>query len=168
VRPVGSITLPLTTYGRSDAVVRMKAVLLLIGLTVAIEILVLAYRRTQGGSTATEVFHLRSECASLTEKFGALHPGLGTSRWVSRYNPKTNRCYALLTEIGSGDIHRELIDVQTGEILASTLRRTSETSNFKAGELKPDVKMTLPADASARFEAVERFINATMADDRKR
>jgi hypothetical protein len=167
-RPVGSITLPLTTYGRSDAVVHMKAVLLVIGLTVAIEVLILAYRRTQGGSTATEVFHLRSECASLTEKFGALHPALGSSSWASRYNPKTNRCYALLTEIGSGDIHRELIDVQTGETLASTLRGTSEASKLKAAEIKPDLKLTLPADRSARFEAVERFINATMADDRKR
>ena len=140
VRPVGSITLPLTTYGRSDAVVHMKAVLLLIGLTVAIEVLVLAYRRTQSGSTATEVFHLRSECASLTEKFGALHPALGSSGWVSRCSPKTNRCYALLTEIGSGDTHRELIDVQTGETLASTLRGTSEASKLKAAEIKPDLK----------------------------
>ncbi len=49
--------------------------------------------------TATEVFHLRSECAALGEKIldaSIVGPALYKSQ-ISHYNPQTNRCYVELT-----------------------------------------------------------------------
>jgi hypothetical protein len=116
--------------------------------------------------TATEVFHLRSECADLAAKIRTLHPGFGVSDNVlSHYDPHTNRCYVQLTDIGQ-DLMHSLYDGQTGDLLASTIRSMNEDSTFKSGEVKGGLK-NLPADTEARYKAAEDFIAAMMADDRK-
>lgn len=81
--------------------------------------------------TATEVFHLRSECAALGRKIlndSLIGPGLSQSQ-VSHYDPKSNRCYIELTIqttpwdllTGSGNrIDVYLFDGQTEELLAAS------------------------------------------------
>lgn len=75
--------------------------------------------------SATEVFHLRSECANLGVKIlNESIIGIAlTQSQISHYNPKTNRCYIEVT-VQSGDLtkpveimSRYLYDGQTGEIL---------------------------------------------------
>ena len=76
--------------------------------------------------TATEIFHLRSECAALGEKIldaNVVGPALSKSQ-ISRYDPQTNRCYVELT-VQTADttkpisyFSRSVYDGQTGEILA--------------------------------------------------
>src|ERR1039457_4652402 len=75
--------------------------------------------------TASEVFRLRSECAKLGDKLrdeNTIGPAL-TQDVVTKYNPETNRCYALLTIQNiekSEDVGRYLYDGQTRELLAFT------------------------------------------------
>jgi hypothetical protein len=80
----------------------------------------------QRQASATEVFHLRSECADLGVKI--LNDNLVgmalTKSQVSHYNPKTNRCYVVLTiqsanlSAPSQRFEEYLYDGQTGEQLA--------------------------------------------------
>ena len=75
--------------------------------------------------TATEVFHLRNECAKMGEKIlSETLIGIDLSKsQVSKYDPKSNRCYVELF-IASTDPKDELYtnsvlyDGQTGEMLA--------------------------------------------------
>ena len=88
--------------------------------------------------TATEVFHLRSECAALGKKIldsSLVGPALYQSQ-VSHYEPRTNRCYVELT-IQTADPHRfndhfgrYLYDGQTGELLASTQSKKGVKTAF--------------------------------------
>lgn len=78
--------------------------------------------------TATEVFHLRTECAKMGEKIlnnNVVGSAL-TQTQVSYYNPKINRCFVQLT-IDSADLsltpeksymNNVLYDGQTEEMLA--------------------------------------------------
>ena len=76
--------------------------------------------------TATEVFHLRSECAKLGAKIlndNSVGRALSQSQ-LSHYNSNTNRCYIELT-VQSADMtkapeimSRYLFDGQTEEMLA--------------------------------------------------
>jgi hypothetical protein len=77
--------------------------------------------------TATEVFHLRSECAALGRKIldgNFVGPAVQETQ-VSHYDPKSNRCYVLLTlqpadlTKASYRIDNYLYDGQTGEMLAA-------------------------------------------------
>ena len=108
--------------------------------------------------TATEVFHLRSECADLAQKILKEHSGFGVQRALSHYEPATNRCYVELKNV---DTH-ELYDGQTGEVLASTFRGSGYppllSGGTKAGLLK------LPRDDVAAYQAVEDFIRLMMED----
>lgn len=77
--------------------------------------------------TATEVFHLRSECATLGKKIMEENTS-GNSNYyeeqVSHYNPETNRCFVEVNhQIATSELpyklHRSLYDGQTGELLAT-------------------------------------------------
>jgi len=82
--------------------------------------------RTNRLPSATEVFHLRSECVALGQKIldgNVVGSALSHSQ-VSHYDPRTNRCYVELT-IQTADttkpldyLNRVLYDGQTGEMLA--------------------------------------------------
>ena len=130
--------------------------------------------------TATEVFHLRSECAALADKLMhgfeeltamvQLPPTVRspeTYAVLSHYDPSTNRCYADLT---SGYVtppavehtHRALYDAQTKDILASAFidgdKRHGQV--FEAGR-------KYISDADGSYDDANDYIDAKMADDRK-
>jgi hypothetical protein len=78
------------------------------------------------GPTATEIFHLRSECSAMGATlrkefdFGDNHPSE-----TSHYDPQANRCYVLIAEhwgrgTSRGDLGHEvtLYDAQSGDTLA--------------------------------------------------
>ena len=81
---------------------------------------------THRSASASEVFHLRSECADLGVKIlnGNLVGIAVTQSQVSHYDPKSNRCYVELT-VQSANLKAPteyyatyLYDGQTGEMLA--------------------------------------------------
>lgn len=75
--------------------------------------------------TATEAFHLQSECVALGEKIlnESIHGRALSASQLSKYDPKTNRCYVALTvETADLDKYREiyhhyLYDGQTKDLL---------------------------------------------------
>lgn len=116
---------------------------------------------TQQLPTATEVFALRSECARLGAKLlgGNVVGSALTSSQVSRYNPKTNRCYVELT-VQNADttltptrLSRYLFDGQTEEILAyAKLENGAQTGMaFKRSGIG--------------FEEATKYIDETMKDE---
>lgn len=112
--------------------------------------------------TATEAFHLQSECVKLGEKITEddfIGPALTKSQ-VSRYNPKTNRCYVSLTAMTadlSGPMDyfsNTLYDGQTGELLAF--------SKSKKGEKSESVFVNV---GNLRFDNAGEYINKIMNDE---
>jgi hypothetical protein len=80
--------------------------------------------------SAAEAFRLRSECAKLTEGIAeAKRPYSLVGSVVSRYDVRTNRCYAELQI----DVADRLYDVQTGEILAEVWSGTPHFAFIKGG-----------------------------------
>lgn len=118
--------------------------------------------------TATEVFHLRSECATLGEKIlnrNFVGAALFQSQ-ISHYNPETNRCYVELI-IQTADttvdisapqyyLHSVLHDGQTSETLASALIQHGKKSG------------SAPGVGLYGFDNVSAFIDKMMADNPKR
>ena len=111
--------------------------------------------------TATEVFHLRSECAALGEKAPTsptIAPGITTSP-ISHYEPRTNRCYVAVNTVDAPKpfthaSRRYLFDGQTGEVLAYT-------------EVKDGEKSAAVAGRKAGWDDASKYIDGLMADDRK-
>ncbi len=142
--------------------------------------------------TATEVFHLRSECAKLGEGILEGNP-IGsalTDSQVSHYNPLTNRCYVEL-DVQNADLsgpvyylHRTLWDGQTGELLASVEVNGSNCPSLAAGECKRTGEIFGAGEAMIQANKAlgntdnyaghdsatqpEAFIDNVMEDDRKR
>ena len=112
--------------------------------------------------TATEVFHLRSECAQLGEKIlrqNTVGNALTQSQ-VSSYNPRTNRCHVELV-VQTADLtkaheylSRTLYDGQTGEMLSFSRvdRGTKSAVVFGKSEV-------------SRFEDVNSYIDVMMKDE---
>lgn len=118
--------------------------------------------------TATEVFHLRTECAQLGEKIldGNTIGSALTQDVVSNYDPRDNRCYVELT-VSTADLsvspvspayyqNRLLYDGQTNELLASVQIKNGKkfgiAYKFKGG--------TMPID----FDGVSEYINSKMGN----
>ena len=122
--------------------------------------------------TATEVFRLRSECATLGQKIldnNTIGSALTQSQ-VSHYNPMTNRCYIQLTvqsaDLGSGSyFSNTLYDGQTGDILASATQQKGkkEYGNIFNGP----TKITVPNPSETTFQSTNDYINEIMTDDWK-
>jgi hypothetical protein len=117
--------------------------------------------------TATEVFHLRSECAALGEKILEAHSlGLPPTSEISHYNLQTNRCYV---ELESSDptlpfYHsRSLYDGQTGEGLAFT----NVDKDGKFSGIVLDQSHRMDTRANNGWDDATKYIDAMMADDRK-
>ncbi len=118
--------------------------------------------------SATEIFHLRSECAALGEKImDANIIGVAlTQSQTSHYDPKTNRCYVELA-VNTADLQhyedyysRYLFDGQTGDLLAfTTSKKGQKTSNIFLPHDSKDSTGDLFWDAS-------NIIDKMMADDR--
>jgi hypothetical protein len=95
-------------------------------------------QRTFQLPTATEVFNLRSKCASLGQQIldeQAIEPER-TKDQVSHYDPRTNRCYVELT-IHVADFRspqyqqqRFLLDGQTKEMLASAILKKDSQHGY--------------------------------------
>jgi hypothetical protein len=125
--------------------------------------------------TATEVFHLRSECARLGEKIMEenLIGGALSQPQESHYDPKTNRCYVQLTVMSAkpGDYTTDLYDGQTREMLAFASVEHGE----KVGVVfvpqntfdKPGRKLMGTTNTDAGFTEAREFINKAMEDNRR-
>jgi hypothetical protein len=93
--------------------------------------------------TATEIFHLRSECAKMGEKIlSENYIGISlTQSQVSKYDPKSNRCYVELSVMSADPslpIEKfyqsyGLYDGQTKEMIAFA---TEEKGKKKFGSFK--------------------------------
>ena len=125
--------------------------------------------------SATEVFHLRSECAALGQRIldGNVIGSALTQSQVSHYDPQTNRCYVELT-VRTADLTKPmnyfgdyLFDGQTGEMLATARIENGKKSGvvFVFGVGPPDG--VFKRDPDIFFNQASDFINAKMADDRR-
>ena len=125
--------------------------------------------------TASEVFHLRSECARLGEKFVEedLIGGVLGQPQESHYDPKTNRCYVQLTVMSAkaGDFTTQLYDGQTRQMLAfASVEHGKKVGVVFVAQLPGEhIKgpREVPANDAGYTDAKE-FINKAMEDDRKR
>jgi hypothetical protein len=126
--------------------------------------------KRQGVPSAAEVFHLRSECASLGEKIlnaNIIGPALTQSQ-TSHYDQATNRCYVELA-VNTADLQhyedyyaRYLYDGQTSEMLAfTTSKKGQKTSNIFLPHDSKDSTGDLFWDANT-------IIDKMMADERGR
>lgn len=119
--------------------------------------------------TATEVFHLRSECAALGDRIRSKNIiGIAlTQDQVSHYDPKTNRCYVQLT-VQTADVSNPnyfatyLYDGQTGEMLATAKMDHGRRAGMVFGVPPPD-----GTDPNRFWEQATDFMNQRMQDDRK-
>ena len=120
--------------------------------------------------TATEIFHLRSECAALGQKIldeNIIGSAL-TQTETSRYNPLTNRCYVELV-VQSADLNKPMevfsryfFDGQTGEMLASLKIEKGQKSGIVF-----DRNHQTTTDTNAGWDDAEGYVDAMMADERK-
>jgi hypothetical protein len=128
--------------------------------------------------SATEVFHLRSECAKLGVKMlSDVTGGMASSSvdqvsqtdgmaWssvdqVSRYDSKTNRCYILISILKMKPDHsvknnRYLYDGQTGEQLAFSL--------IDGGA--PIGSVHAPSSLAPKYSSPDEFIDTVMKEER--
>jgi hypothetical protein len=118
--------------------------------------------------TATEVFHLRSECVRLGEKIVEENL-IGSAQWMTQefhYNPKTNRCYVRLTDTDKikprENYGINLYDGQTREMLAFAQVKHGEKVGMVSGTTMRDT-----TEADAGFAEAMEFINKAMENDRK-
>ncbi len=120
--------------------------------------------------TATEVFHLRSECAQLGEKILAANViGVAlTHDQVSHYDPKTNRCYVQVT-VQTNDLTKSndyyatyLYDGQTSEMLAWARIEHGKKSGNVFGLAPPDKK-----GPDVFWDQAIHYMNDKMEDDRQ-
>jgi hypothetical protein len=118
--------------------------------------------------SATEVFHLRSECEALGENImgGNIIGRALTQSQTSHYDPATNRCYVELN-VNTADLtqfsdyfSRYLYDGQTGEMLAFT---TTDHGKKTSG-----VFALRPPSTGDPFLDASSTIDSFMADDRGR
>ncbi|MBU6431599.1 MAG: hypothetical protein KGJ58_00275 [Patescibacteria group bacterium] len=121
--------------------------------------------------TATEVFRLRSECATIGQKIlgnNIIGSALIQSQ-VSHYNSETNRCYVKLTVQSanlSGDYFSNyLFDGQTGDLLVSA---TQQKGKKEYGIIFNGPAKTIVSDSSeTTFQSTDDYINQVMHDDWK-
>jgi len=122
------------------------------------------------GPTATEVFNLRSKCAELGEKI-LKNTVIGDAQkkdQITHYEPKTNRCYVQLTvwnaNPAKGDeyFHQDLLDGQTGQVLAAIRR----DKGVRSGEISIDPS-PLSGNSDELYVDASIFIHKMMADERQ-
>jgi hypothetical protein len=124
------------------------------------------------GASASEVFRLRSECAKLGEKLESesAHGAALQQDVTTNYNPKTNRCYALLTVQNAditkeGDVNRYLYDAQTRQLLAFT--RFFPGNSTGSIFVYPRPVSVSEGYKSPSYEETDEFIGKMMLDDHK-
>jgi hypothetical protein len=132
----------------------------------------------QPKATASEIFHLRSECATLADKVAPANGDYGPygvwQNTVSHYNPDTNRCYALGTvRYNSIDnVNRDfytssLFDAQTKEQLAFESWPAFQSTAKRMGLIVVYGIVKLSGLNPARsYEEADEYIGKIMEDDR--
>jgi hypothetical protein len=111
-----------------DYAMKVAVLVVLVSLSVSVGLWVpaMAQERDFRPPSATEVFNLRSRCAELGENILDQQPFKSRTfpSQVSRYDPRTNRCYVELTVLTDdiNTLHRYLYDGQTKEMLAHAAR----------------------------------------------
>jgi len=128
--------------------------------------------RTNQIPTATEVFQMRSECASLGQKILNKNiVGIAlTQSQLSNYNPKTNRCYVELT-VQTADLSKEpevmsryLYDGQTEEMLAyTTIEKGKEPYNGTITTGQKRAHQTIPLQMPYFLKYESKFNKCTWA-----
>ena len=120
--------------------------------------------------TATEVFNLRSKCAELGEKImknTVVGDALKKDQ-LSHYDPKTNRCYVQLTiwnsnlANGEENFEQDLVDGQTGQVLAAIRREKGK----KSGDIYIDPS-PLNGNPDELYLDASLFISKMMEDERQ-
>lgn len=97
--------------------------------------------------TATEVFHLRSECGRLGKQLleensiTGIADAHGFSGVTSKYDEETNRCYVLIKDIylKEGVTQLYLYDGQGGGVIADWSSRSTENGTIKGQTVQPSV-----------------------------
>lgn len=135
--------------------------------------------------TASEIFHLRSECASLTDRIyrdqlGMLEPTRDVKSYYwwhavsqrSHYDPEVNRCFAEITtrttdraNSGYEAWSTEFYDGQTKELLAMTRHQVSSGSLPKEQDTG-HILGTVPAEYEDNFRGASEYIRQAMEDHR--
>jgi hypothetical protein len=111
----------------------------------------------------------QSQCAELGEKIMEENDiGMALSQ-VSRYDPRTNRCYVELIVLtadptkSKGIFHRYLFDGQTKELLASASRDNDRPMGGQVFD-----KQHRPASSTNNwYDDTNEYIDKMMAEDRK-
>jgi hypothetical protein len=125
----------------------------------------------KAGSSATEIFALRSQCADLAKKLlaGGVHGANVQARQKSNYNAENNRCYVELdfspADSRSADYQatRYLYDGQTGEMLAwYRVDRSGDGAENTACSITDNANLWVP-DRTA-CDDVNAKITEVMAD----
>ena len=169
----------------------MRTILLIFPLSVAVAFTVSCHGKSSEQpvnqtrkASATEVFHLRGECAALGEKIlkrkqDDLEPWLNSATYawwhnvsqVSHYSPETNRCYVELTTETSSrhDSNydawsRELYDGQTKEMLGMTRQEVASGNSPKKDTGM--VFVSAPTQYDDTFKGASKYIDDAMEDDR--
>ncbi len=124
-------------------------------------------KNENAGSSASEIFALRSQCAELAKKLlaGGVHGSDVQARQKSNYNQVNNRCYVELdfspADAGSAEYQatRYLYDGQTGEMLAwSRVDRNGDGAENAACSITDNTNLWVP-DRNACDE-----VNAKITD----
>ena len=142
---------------------KVTMLLALVSLSVSVGLWVPAMAQERDG--ATGMFNLRSRCAELGKKILDQQPFISRTfpSQVSRYDPRTNRCYVELTVVTDdvNTLHRYLFDGQTKEMLAHAARvkGNMEGQIFNSQRNPTGVFV-------GYFEASE-YIDEMMAEDRE-
>jgi hypothetical protein len=134
--------------------------------------------------SATETFHLRSECVRLAQKIidDDLHGPAVSVDGLSHYNPETNRCYVELDSTTYDarkpnfgrpndvtEYRRSLYDAQTNDLLAFLVDHPRDSEPHSVGmvfvdhERADDTSVQLPANAS-QDDGVKRMSEAAYND----
>jgi hypothetical protein len=130
-------------------------------------------RQGSEGTSATEIFDLRSRCAELAQKLldGGVHGPSVQAGQKSSYSPANNRCYVELdfsTADASSPEHqstRYLYDGQTKQVLAwYRVDRDGDNAEKTNCSISDNTSMWVPD--STDCEAVNAKITEMMADDR--
>jgi hypothetical protein len=121
--------------------------------------------------TATEIFHLRSECAALGRKI-LDHYSVGIAlakSQLSHYDQKSNRCYVLYTAQTADlsqprhTVHDTLWDGQTGELLASL--QNDEVGHMWGMVYDPQHQPT--TYTNGYFDDTKSYIDSLMNEGRR-
>lgn len=122
---------------------------------------------THRSPSATEVFHLRSECAKCTSELIKAEKLYGANV-VSHYDPKGNRCYAEANITGDKSnplyVADYLYDAQTHEMLAMAIYYNDKHQTGLIFKIYPEVNAQKYTSRFS-YESAKDYIEDMMSDE---